>query len=88
MILILEASRRSVGWTFRGKYLVAADLVVFFWLSHDVVCDGYQLVDLPGGEVEDVYYAPHFAPPIQLSSEGLLRKAIRRFTSSGFIYPS
>ena len=45
-------------------------------------------IGLPGGEVEDVYYAPHFAPPIQLSSEGLLRNAIRRFTSSGFIYPS
>ena len=49
---------------------------------------GLDLVDLLGGEVEDVYYAPHFAPPIQLSSEGLLRNAIRRFTSSGFIYPS
>ena len=67
---------------------MTADLVVFFGLSDNVVGDGYQLVDLPGGEVEDVYYAPHFAPPIQLSSEGLLRNAIRRFTSSGFIYPS
>ena len=69
----------------RCENLVAADLVIFFWLRRYIVGNRYKPVNLLCGEVENIYYAPHFAPPIQLSSEGLLRKAIRRLTSSGFI---
>ena len=67
----------------RRQLLARALVGVIIGMGDDVVGGGEQLVDLRGREVENVDQMSHSAPPIQLSSLGLLRKAISRCTSSG-----
>ena len=69
----------------RRQLLAVAGLGVFLGVGDDVFRRGDEAGDLLRREFQNADQAPHFAPPIQLSSEGLSRKASRRAMSSSLI---
>ena len=74
------------GFKKQGRQLLTvAGLCILFRLRNDVHGAVDQLLQLHHGEIHDVKQVSHLLPPIQLSSEGLLRKAIRRSMSSALI---
>ena len=70
----------------RRKLLAVAGVGVLVRICNDVLRRGNELFKLLRAQIQNVdHRALHLAPPIQLSSEGLSRKALRRLTSSGLM---
>ena len=68
----------------RGELFTVAAFGIFGRIRNDIQRTVDELLQLIGGELHDVDQIVHFLPPvIQLSSDGLLRNAIRRCTSAG-----
>ncbi len=72
----------------RRQYFVLTGFLILFRMFDDIFCFGNEGVDLFRRQVHDINQVSHFTPSIQLSSEGLFRKARRRATSLLWIYPS
>ena len=66
----------------RCQFLVRTGMLILFGIVDDILRHFEQLIEFFHGKIENIDDRSHTFPPIQLSSDGLLRNAIRRAMSS------